>query len=219
VGAALGRADFAALDAPARLAVLHDALAAGAASQPPASGDEALIRSLNVMRAITGCRASHGDAAIGGYIISMAEDADDVLAVLYLARLAGLSDASGRVPLDLVPLFETVEMVLAKADMRIAQRYARLAGALGEELFPALAAEYRHTCKLVCDIHGVASLLEREPQLERTLRLRAPYLDPMSLMQLDLLVRWRAGGRSDAALELALAETVRGIARGMQNAG
>jgi phosphoenolpyruvate carboxylase len=116
-------------------------------------------------------------------------------------------------------LLADTEMVLAKADMRIAARYARLAGDLGEALFPELEAEYRRTCDLVCRIHGLEGLLDREPQLQRALRLRAPYVDPMSLMQVDLLARWRAGDRTDPALELALAETVRGITRGMQNAG
>jgi len=116
-------------------------------------------------------------------------------------------------------LLADTEMVLAKADMRIARRYARLAGALGEEMFPHLEAEYRRTCELVCRVHGVDDLLDREPRLQRTLRLRAPYVDPMSLMQVDLLARWRASDRDDHALELALAETVRGITRGMQNAG
>ncbi len=116
-------------------------------------------------------------------------------------------------------LLADTEMVLAKADMRIAGRYAALAGELGEELFPSLEAEYRRTCDLVCRIHGCDALLERDPQLQRTLRLRAPYVDPMSLMQVDLLARWRASDRKDTALERALAETVRGITRGMQNAG
>jgi phosphoenolpyruvate carboxylase len=49
--------------------------------------------------------------------------------------------------------------------------------------------------------------------------LRNPYVDPMSLVQVDLLRRWREGGRDDAELETALFATVRGIARGMQNTG
>ena len=116
-------------------------------------------------------------------------------------------------------LLADTEMVLAKADMGIARRYARLAGPLGAELFPVLEGEFQRTCELVCRVHDCAELLDREPQLQRTLRLRAPYLDPMSLLQVDLLARWRAGDRADAALELALMETVRGITRGMQNAG
>ena len=116
-------------------------------------------------------------------------------------------------------LLSDTEMVLAKADMDIARRYAALAGEVGDALFPALEAEYRRTCELVCEVHGCAELLDRDPPLQRTLRLRAPYLDPMSLLQVDLLARWRASARKDPDLELALAETVRGVTRGMQNAG
>ena len=79
---------------------------------PPAAGPApggALARCLDVMRAIGECRTSHGEQAVGAYIISMAEDADDVLAVIFLARLAGLADTRGRVPLDIAPLFETVD--------------------------------------------------------------------------------------------------------------
>ena len=486
VGEALGRDDFPSLPANERLALLHEALAAPALPSPSPAAGGALDRSLSVMRAIAECRASHGEDAVGGYIISMAEDADDVLAVLWLARLAGLADAAGRVPLDTAPLFETVddldragatlralladppyrdhlrsrgdrqmvmlgysdsnkesglaasrwalheaqealvaeaaaapggavritlfhgrggtvsrgggkprdgilatppgaldgrlrvteqgeiifqkyglpdsaryslenalaavlersarerddpgpepawrdaarlvahasracyrgavhgdgrlveyfrlatpidvierlrigsrpparrsgagvenlraipwvfawnqsrliltgwyglaeglaaalerfgmdalremaegwpffanllsdtEMVLAKADMDIARRYAALAGEVGDALFPALESEYRRTCELVCEVHGCTELLDRDPALQRTLRLRAPYLDPMSLLQVDLLARWRASAREDPDLELALAETVRGVTRGMQNAG
>ena len=54
---------------------------------------------------------------------------------------------------------------------------------------------------------------------DRSIRLKNPYVDPISLLQVDLLERWRAGGSKDADLERALRSTVRGIARGMQNTG
>jgi len=55
--------------------------------------------------------------------------------------------------------------------------------------------------------------------LRRSIGLRNPYVDPISLLQVDLLERWRAGGSTDVDLERALRSTVRGIARGMQNTG
>jgi len=116
-------------------------------------------------------------------------------------------------------LLADVEMVLAKADMGIAERYAGLAGETGERLFPGILAEYRRTRKLICDLRGIREPLEREPVLRRSIRLRNPYVDPISLLQVDLLARWRAGGCSDPDLEEALKVTVRGIARGMQNTG
>jgi phosphoenolpyruvate carboxylase len=55
--------------------------------------------------------------------------------------------------------------------------------------------------------------------LARAIELRNPYIDPMNHLQVDLLERWRAGGREDPALARALFATVHGIARGMQNTG
>jgi len=116
-------------------------------------------------------------------------------------------------------LLADVEMVLAKSDLGIGARYARLAGAAGERLLPTIVAEYELTCEIICGLLETSDALEREPVLRRSIRLRNPYVDPISLLQVDLLDRWRAGGSKDADLERALRSTVRGIARGMQNTG
>ena len=63
------------------------------------------------------------------------------------------------------------------------------------------------------------SLLEKKADLRRAIALRNPYVDPISLVQVDCLRRWRATDREDTVLEGVLMETVRGIARGMQNTG
>ena len=110
-------------------------------------------------------------------------------------------------------------MVLAKSDLGIGARYALLAGAAGERLFPVIMAEYERTCTIICDLLETGDALEHEPVLRRSIRLRNPYVDPISLLQVDLLERWRAGGSTDADLERALRSTERGIARGMQNTG
>lgn len=112
-----------------------------------------------------------------------------------------------------------VEMVLAKADMPIASHYAELAAEVGERVFPVLQEEFERARRLICEIQDVDDLLDREPVLKRSILLRNPYVDPMSLLQVDLLRRWRAGGRRNEELERALLTTVRGIARGMQNTG
>jgi phosphoenolpyruvate carboxylase len=116
-------------------------------------------------------------------------------------------------------LIADTEMVLAKADLAIAHRYAELAGALGERVFPLLQSEFELTQEWVCRIQQEESLLDRDPILQQNIRLRDPYVDPLSLMQVDLLRRWRAADRNDSALERALIITVKGIARGMQNTG
>jgi len=121
------------------------------------------------------------------------------------------------------PFFSTlladVEMVLAKADMEIAALYAELAGELGRRVFPDLRQRFAETTELVLQLRGQQDLLEHEPVLRRAIALRNPYIDPMSIVQVDLLRRWRDGDRQDPELEQALFTTVRGIARGMRNTG
>jgi len=116
-------------------------------------------------------------------------------------------------------LLADVEMVTAKADMAIAGRYAELAGEVGERVFPRLREEYERTVSWVTRLQGISEPLEREPVLKRSIELRNPYVDPMSLVQVDLLRRWRETGRDDRELERALFTTVRGIARGLLNTG
>jgi phosphoenolpyruvate carboxylase len=121
------------------------------------------------------------------------------------------------------PLLRTmlsdVEMVMAKADMDIAARYAELAGDVGKELFPELRAAFDRTGELIREVKEIKVLLQHEPWLARAIALRNPYIDPMSLIQIDLLKEWRAGDRKDKSLEQALLTTVKGIARGLMNTG
>jgi phosphoenolpyruvate carboxylase len=112
-----------------------------------------------------------------------------------------------------------VEMVLAKSDLDIAARYAELAGDVGARLFPLLREEYARSVEAILDVVRSAELLDRDPTLRRSVRLRNPYVDPLSFVQVDLLRRWREGGREDASLERVLVQTVRGIARGLRNTG
>ncbi len=116
-------------------------------------------------------------------------------------------------------LVSDVEMVLAKSDLEIAARYAQLAGEVGTALFPILQEEHQLTVAKVLELQETHELLERDPMLQRSIRLRNPYIDPMSLVQVDLLHRWRAGDRQDQELERVLIQTVRGIARGLRNTG
>jgi phosphoenolpyruvate carboxylase len=143
---------------------------------------------------------------------------------------AGLDAARSRYGVELLidmarhwPFFETLlgdlGMVLAKADMDIAAAYAELAGDLGGQIFGRIRRDYQRTKEQVLELRNEDQLLDREPVLQRSIRLRNPYVDPMSLVQVDLLRRWRACDRADPALEQALYETVRGIARGLRNTG
>ncbi|MCZ6691316.1 MAG: phosphoenolpyruvate carboxylase [Planctomycetota bacterium] len=116
-------------------------------------------------------------------------------------------------------LLSDVEFVLASADMPIARAYADLAGDVAERTFRRIETEFALTRRWVLEIRDGKELLDAEPVLQRSIRLRNPYVDPMSFLQVELLRRWRDGGRRDPALEQALFSTVKGIARGMQHTG
>ena len=116
-------------------------------------------------------------------------------------------------------LIDDVEMVLGVTDLTIAVRYARLAGALGERYFPQIRTEFERAAGHVLALKHEQALLDSDAALQRSIRLRNPYVDPMSLLQVDLLARWRAAGRPDDDLFRALMASVRGIAQGLQSTG
>jgi phosphoenolpyruvate carboxylase len=111
------------------------------------------------------------------------------------------------------------EMVLAKADLGISKLYSELAGDLHDEFFPIIEREYELTRDLILDYTGSETLLEGDATLQRAIMLRNPYVDPMSLMQVDLLARWRESDYEDTQLFDALLASVNGIAQGLQNTG
>ncbi len=112
-----------------------------------------------------------------------------------------------------------VEMVLAKADLGIAESYSKLAGNLHEQFFPLITAEFARTRDLILKYSDHKELLEGDATLQRAIMLRNPYVDPMSMLQVDLLQRWRAGNCEDEKLFQTLLESVNGIAQGLQNTG
>ncbi|MFN2637866.1 MAG: phosphoenolpyruvate carboxylase [Gemmatimonadaceae bacterium] len=116
-------------------------------------------------------------------------------------------------------LVDGVETVLATTDLTIAARYARLGGELGERYFPIIRAEFDRTVAHVLALKRETALLDSDPALQRSILLRNPYVDPMSLLQIDLLERWRAAARPDNEVFRALMATVRGIAQGLQSTG
>jgi phosphoenolpyruvate carboxylase len=119
-----------------------------------------------------------------------------------------------------VDLIRNVEMGLAKADLPIARRYAELVPdeALRERVFGMVCEEFGRTRRAVLAVTGRRELLDDNPVLARSIRLRNPYVDPMSLLQVELLRRKRAGEESDA-LNYALAATINGISAGLRNTG
>ncbi len=116
-------------------------------------------------------------------------------------------------------LLDDAEMVLGKADMAIARRYAELAGDEGTETFARIETEFERTVEHILSIKENEGLLDDDPVLQRAIRLRNPYIDPMSELQIDLLCLWRESERRDDELLEALRASVRGISYGLQNTG
>ena len=119
------------------------------------------------------------------------------------------------------PFFRTVidniEMVLAKTDLAIAGRYAELADPeVKKSVWPAIMTEYAKTKNWIKAVTGHRKLLDRNPTLKRSIQLRNPYVDPLSLIQVEMVRRKRAG---DPDTRRPLLLTVNGIAAGMRNTG
>jgi phosphoenolpyruvate carboxylase len=119
------------------------------------------------------------------------------------------------------PFFRTVldnvEMVVAKTDLGIGERYAELASPESRrQVWPAIVAEHDRTTRWIKLVTGDRTLLERNPTLKRSIQLRNPYVDPLNLIQAEL-VRRKRQGQPDTARSLLL--TVNGIAAGMRNTG
>ena len=119
-----------------------------------------------------------------------------------------------------IDLVRNVEMALAKADLGIASLYASLVpdSGLRDRVFSKLQAEFNRTLSSLLAVTGQRELLEKNQVLARSIRLRNPYVDPMSLIQVDLLRRKRAGEDTDS-VNRAIAGTINGISAGLRNTG
>ncbi|HZO34086.1 MAG TPA: phosphoenolpyruvate carboxylase [Gaiellaceae bacterium] len=117
-----------------------------------------------------------------------------------------------------LPFFRTIvdnlEMTLAKSSLPIARGYLALVD--DPSPFEEIAAEHERAVAGVLAATGVASLLERQPMLRRSIELRNPYVDPMNAVQVELLRRYRAG---DATAQLPLLRSIAGIAAALRNTG
>jgi len=116
-------------------------------------------------------------------------------------------------------LMEDLELTMAKVDMEIAGLYAELAGPELAHYFTRLKDEFVLTRDFVLKLRGEQRLLDGEPTMQRSVKLRNPYLDPMHMMQIDLLRRWREGGSRSRDLFDALVASIGGIAQGLQGTG
>ena len=117
-------------------------------------------------------------------------------------------------------LLRNVELGMAKADLGIARDYSGLVknAALRNRVFSMLEEEFLRARRMILRVTGQKELLGRNRVLARSIRLRNPYVDPMSLIQVELLRRKQQGQQS-SELEYPLGATINGIAAGLHNTG
>jgi len=130
-----------------------------------------------------------------------------------------LSAMMGRFPF-FYDLIRNVELALTKVDLPLARLYSDLVPdqALRERVFGMVSEEFLRTRRMLLAITGQSCLLENNAPLARSLRLRNPYVDPLSLIQIELLRRKR-GGEESEELDYVLAATINGISAGLRNTG
>jgi phosphoenolpyruvate carboxylase len=119
-----------------------------------------------------------------------------------------------------IDLLRNVELALAKVDLATARLYASLVEdtVLRERIFDRMEAEFHRSVRALLAITGQKALLENNPVLSRSIRLRNPYVDPMHLIQVDMLRRKRAG-KETPEVNRAIAATISGISAGLRNTG
>jgi phosphoenolpyruvate carboxylase len=117
-------------------------------------------------------------------------------------------------------LIRNVELAMAKADLAIAQLYASLVSnkSLRDHVWNLIAEEFERTQRMLLMVKHQERLVEKNPVLSRSIRLRNPYVDAMSLVQVELLRRKKLGENTEE-LNYALGATINGIAAGLHNTG
>jgi phosphoenolpyruvate carboxylase len=117
-------------------------------------------------------------------------------------------------------LIRNVELAMAKADLSIARLYASLVldEQIRERVWNMIVEEFERTRRMLLLVKQQERLLDKNPVLSRSIRLRNPYVDAMSLIQVELLRRKHAGDDS-ADVNYALGATINGIAAGLHNTG
>ncbi len=127
-------------------------------------------------------------------------------------------------------MLDNAQMSLAKADMDIAARYARLVTdqAMAQRIYGTIAGEFQRSVAVICRITEREALLDNQPILQKSIRLRNPYVDPLSYLQVELLRRLRAlppeGDSEDLKaqrrdLRAAVLLSINGVAAGVKNTG
>lgn len=121
-------------------------------------------------------------------------------------------------------MIDNLQMALGKADLLIAKEYAQMAGnaEAGKRIFEQIRSEYELTSKLILEITGQKEILDNQPVIQESIRLRNPYVDPLSYLQVQLLSELRGRRESsddNADLLREVLLTINGIAAGLRNTG
>jgi phosphoenolpyruvate carboxylase len=122
------------------------------------------------------------------------------------------------------PFFQTLlsnmDMVMAKSDLALASRYSELVGdaRLRKKIFSAIEAEWHRTSEALSLITGDKQRLAHNAALQRSIRHRFPYIDPLHHLQVELVRRYRAG-QSDERVQRGIHISINGIAAGLRNTG
>ncbi|MBD8498530.1 phosphoenolpyruvate carboxylase [Paenibacillus arenosi] len=121
-------------------------------------------------------------------------------------------------------MIDNLQMALAKADLLIAKGYASMIkdDSIRERIFALVEEEYKLTSKMLLEITGQREILDNVPVIQESIRLRNPYVDPLSYMQVELLKELRAlreSGEDDPVLLREVLLTINGIASGLRNTG
>ena len=117
-------------------------------------------------------------------------------------------------------LLSNMDMVLAKSDLALASRYAELMrdAKLRKKIFSAIEAEWHRTVSALTLITGEKTLLAGNPALQRSIRHRFPYIDPLHHLQVELVRRYR-DGQADERVQRGIHISINGIAAGLRNTG
>ncbi|WP_173918751.1 phosphoenolpyruvate carboxylase [Halobacillus sp. Marseille-Q1614] len=116
---------------------------------------------------------------------------------------------------------DNLQMALTKADISTAKEYTELAGdkSMGERIFNNIVEEYEKTKEILLKITGDNELLDHQPTIQESVKLRNPYVDPLNFLQVELIksLRNHENGHDELLTEVLL--TISGIAAGLRNTG
>jgi phosphoenolpyruvate carboxylase len=138
--------------------------------------------------------------------------------------LAGGDPALLREMFEAWPFFRTslenLEMVMAKSDLVIAAHYAGLVAdkEMAATIFGTIKSAWQQTHDALLQVTGQNRLLESKPALEDSIRLRLPYIEPLNLLQIELLRRNRLG-EDDLRIRDGIQLSINAIATALRNAG